>query len=141
MIFIPSELGFTIYSWFLLSLVLLLAFFGSEKLLLLDELLDFEVMSISVPQCWADFSLSMTALREPFLLRAALGALVLLTSTLGGDIRGSVIGLSHDTGVISSCFNFTGFFSFGLLRPEELEKFRPECFFSLSLEEVVELEL
>lgn len=129
------------YSWFLLSLVLLLTFFGSEKFLEpLEELLDLELMSISVPQCWADLSLSITALREPFLLRAALGALALFTSTLGGDISGSVTGLSHVTGVISSCFSFTGFFNFGLLRPE-LEKFKPECFFSLSLEEETELEL
>lgn len=55
-IFIPSELGFTMYSWFLLSLVLPpLAgklFFCSENLpTLLDEPLDFELESESPPQC------------------------------------------------------------------------------------------
>lgn len=55
-------------------------------------------------------------------------------------MSGSVKGLSQVTGVISNCFSFTGFFSFGLLRPE-LEKFNPECFFSLSLDEETELEL
>lgn len=50
-------------------------------------------------------------------------------------MSGSVTGLSQDTGVISSCFNLTGFLSLGLLLPE-LEKDKLECFFSLSLEEV-----
>lgn len=58
---------------------------------------------------------------------------------LGGDINGSVTGLSHDTGVISNCFNLIGFFNLGLLL-SELEKDKPECFFSLSLD-VTELEL
>lgn len=58
---------------------------------------------------------------------------------LGGDIKGSVTGLSHETGVISSCFSFMGFFNFGLLL-SELEKDKLECFFSLSLD-VTELEL
>lgn len=80
----------------------------------------------------------MTALSEPFLLRAWL-ALGLFTSIFGGEINGSVTALSQVTGVISSCLIFMGFFNFGLLR-SELEKERLECFFSLSLE-VEELEL
>lgn len=139
----PSELGFTIYSWFLLSLsfplLLGILVFGSENLALLEELLDFALISESVPQCWADLSLSITALREPFLLRAWLGAFDLLTSMLGGDIKGSVTGLSQVTGVISNCFNLIGFFNLGLLL-SELEKDKLECFFSLSLD-VTELEL
>lgn len=53
-------------------------------------------------------------------------------------MSGSVTGLSQVTGVISNCFNFIGFFNFGLLR-SELEKDKPECFFSLS-RDVIELD-
>lgn len=51
----------------------------------------------------------------------------------GGDIRGSFKGVSQVIGVISSALSFIGFFNLGLLLPE-LEKDKPECFFSLSLD-------
>lgn len=117
-IFIPSELGFTMYSEFLFSPTLLLVFLVSVSLLeaeplrpsRLPDLLPLVPLplpllppppdcgilpplpppSLSLPQCCADFNLSITADRDPLRLRTWLSDDDLLRSIVPEEGEGKL---------------------------------------------------